>query len=550
MGLPSRRTGLATRGASPRRQIEPTLLPGSQDRRPLLDRTQVKQLTQSEGRTIKLDNDPINLRLYGGRLKHWWLGRVGIQGNVSLSIIARILTAAGASLAWLVAIGVAGATTLEDSVQASITTNPDVGVVQADRDAIEQELRQARAGYLPSIDLRGAAGPEYTNSPGTRERVTRPPGGDASTTLMRYESQITLSQMLFDGFATQSEVQRQLSRLDSAAYRVQQAAEFVGLDAAEAHLDVLRNQVLLELARENLAEHRRLGGKVRQLENQGASSIADVRQSEARIAAAETALATAQGNLRDAQARYLSAVGMAAENLQDPEVPVTAVPESQAAAAARATVANPNVEVANADIDAAKAELEGSRAGYYPRLNVEAGAAANQNLDGIRGSDVDAQALLVLRYNLFRGGADIAREREAFARVSEARQNLRQAQRDAEREARVAYNALVTARARVEALRATVEAQRATRDVYAQQFDLGQRSLLDLLDAENELFVARSDLATAQYTQTFGVYRVLAVTGDLLTTLNIDRPKQSIDIYRERKEPIHETVPASTNDHG
>jgi adhesin transport system outer membrane protein len=468
-----------------------------------------------------------------------------IRGHASLSIIARGLTAAGASLAWLAAFGVAGATTLEDSVQAGLATNPDVGVVQADREAIDQELRQARAGYLPSIDLRGAAGPEYTNSVGTRERNTRPPGGDASTTLMRYESQITLSQMLFDGFATQSEVQQQLSRVDSAAHRVQEAAEFVGVDAIEAHLDVLRNQVLVELARENLAEHRRLGSKVRQLEAQGGSSIADVRQTEARIAAAQTSLATATGALRDAQARYISVVGIPAESLEEPIVPVAAVPESQEAAAARAANDNPTVQIANADIETAKAQLTGSRAGYYPRLDVEAGAAANKNLDGFKGGDVNAQALLVLRYNLFRGGADIAREREAFSRLREAREQLRKAQRDAENQARVAYNALTTAQSRVESLRTTVEAQRATRDVYAQQFDLGQRSLLDLLDAENELFIARSNLTTAQYTQSFGAYRVLAVIGDLLRTLNIDRPKESIDIYRKRKEPVHETLPAS-----
>ena len=152
------------------------------------------------------------------------------------------------------------------------------------------------------------------------------------------------------------------------------------------------------------------------------------------------------------------------------------------------------------------------------------GAAANEKSDGIKGGDVDGQALLVLRYNLFRGGADIAREREGFERLREARETLRQAQRDAESGARLAYNALVTARARLEALRAAVEAQRATRDIYAQQFDLGQRSLLDLLDSENELFVARSDLTTAQFTEMFGVYRVLAVVGDLLTTLDIDGP--------------------------
>ena len=467
-----------------------------------------------------------------------------------MSIIGRILATSLAPLCLLVGAIDVAAVTLEDSVAATLNTNPDVGLVQADREAIDQELRQARAEYLPSIDLRGAVGPEYTNSPATRNRSTRPPGGDSATTLTRWESQITLSQMLFDGFATSSEVERQVSRVDSAAYRVQEAAEFIALDAIEAHLEVLRNQILVELARENVDEHQRILELVRDLEGQGASSIADVVQTEARIAAAQTSLATATGNLLDAQALYISVVGVAPDNLEDPLVPYPAVPESQEAAAAKAAIDSPTVLIANADIDVAKAELRGSRAGYYPRFDLELGAAANDNLDGVRGGDVEAQALLVLRYNLFRGGADIAREREAFARVREARESLRQVQRSAEEEARVAYNALITAQARVESLRAAVEAQRATRDVYAQQFDLGQRSLLDLLDAENELFIARSNLATAEFTGIFGVYRVLAVIGDLLMTLDVDRPKESISIYRERVEPVHEGLPALEDDPG
>jgi len=437
----------------------------------------------------------------------------------------------------------AGATTLEESVRASLNTNPDIGVVVADREAIDQELRQARAEYLPSIDLRAAAGPEYTNTSRSNNRSD-------SGTLMRYESQITLSQLLFDGFATQSEIERQVSRIDSAAFRVQEAAEFIALDAIEAHLEVLRNQILVTLARENLAEHRRILGMVRELEGQGVSSIADVRQTEARIADAETSLATAIGNLRDAQALYIAVVGTEPEALEDPLVPFPAVPESSEAAAAQAIVDSPTVLIANADIDVAEAELRGSRAGNYPRFDLELGAAANKNLDGVKGEDVEAQALLVMRYNLFRGGGDIAREREAFARLAEARQGLRQAQRDAAQDARVAYNALTTARARLEALRAAVEAQRATRNVYAQQFDLGQRSLLDLLDAENELFIARSNFATAQFTEYFGVYRVLAVTGELLITLDVDRPKQSIDIWRKRQEPVHEPLPSIDGDTG
>lgn len=436
----------------------------------------------------------------------------------------------------------ARATSVEDSIQAALATNPEVGVVAADREAIDQELRQARAEYLPSIDVRGAAGPEYSDNPATRDRPDRGKNAGGSQTLLRAESQLTLTQMLFDGFATQSEVQRQTARIDSAAYRVQETAEFIALDAVEAHLDVLRNDELVVLARENVEQHQRILGQVSQLERQGAGSIGDVRQAESRLAETQSSLAVATGNLRDARAFYRAVVGAPPEDLLAAPVLVSALPESEEASAAAAAVTSPTVLVANADIDVAEAELRGARAGYYPNLDLELGAAAGDSLDGVEGRDISAQALVVLRYNLFRGGGDIAREREAFARIKEARAALRVAQRDAEEDARVAFNALTTTRARLAALSQGVEAQRATRDIYAQQFDLGQRGLLDLLDAENELFIDRSNLVTATYTETFAVYRVLGVIGTLLETLSIDRPKQAISIYREPGDPIRAPV--------
>jgi outer membrane protein, adhesin transport system len=459
------------------------------------------------------------------------------QGRIALGsvMLAALLAQSDAALA----------TTIEESIRAALETNPEVGVVAADREAIEQELRQARAEYLPSIDLRGAAGPEYTDSPVTRNEDD---GGEGSKTLLRLESQLTLTQMLFDGFATQSEVQRQIARIDSASYRVEEAAEFIGLDAVEAHLDVLRNQALVELARENIEQHQRILGQVRELEDRGAGSIGDVRQGESRLAEAQNALAVALGNLRDAEAFYLAVVGIGPVDLQAGPVPIVAVPESPDAAASLASVTSPTVQIADADVEVAEAELRAARAGYYPNLDLELGASAGNDVEGLEGRDVNAQALVVLRYNLFRGGADIAREREAFLRIKEARQSLRVAQRDAEREARVAYNALLTAQARLEALRSGVDAQRATRDIYAQQFDLGQRGLLDLLDAENELFVDRTNLVTATFTETFAVYRVLTVIGLMLETLEIDRPKEAISIYRKPGPPGYATVPINARD--
>jgi len=426
------------------------------------------------------------------------------------------------------------ADTLEESIVRALQFNPDVGIVQSDRKAIDQELRQARALYMPSIDLRAAVGPEFTNSTGTRARDSRPPGGDASAFLTRMESQVTLTQMLFDGFETDSEVAKQLARTDSAAYRVAEAAEFIALDAIEVHLDVLRNRDLVRQAEDNLEAHQRILGRIREDRGFNKFKLSELNLSVARAAAAEDVLETAKGNLLDARARYIEVTGIEPNELENRPLPDFTLLSADAAAQ-RAADNSPTVKIADADINVARADLKGSRAGFYPRFDLEVGAAANRQIDGFTGSNVDGQALLVMRYNLFRGGGDVAREREAFSRLGESRQTLRKAQNEAGEQARLSFNAMKTARARAGVLTRQMKANQATRDGFAKEFDVGERNLLDRLDVENEFYLSKANLTTAKYTKDFAIYRVLAVTGDLLPTLDIDHPKESINIWRGRQ---------------
>ena len=417
------------------------------------------------------------------------------------------------------------ATTIADTVRATVATNPEIGVVRNDRLAVDQELQQARALVLPTIDLRIAGGPEYTNSIGTRAR-------NDSNGRFRTDTSLTLTQRVFDGGATRSEIDRQLARGDSASNRVREAAEFIALDGIQAHLDYLRNLDLIALAEANVAAHRRILGEVRDLEAGGTTGIADVRQAEARVAAAVDSLEQIRGDFARAGSTYLQVVGMAPMDLELEEPPTAALPAGIEAAALRASSSSPTVQIAASDVDVAAAEVRGARAGYYPRLNVEAGATTANDVNGVDGSDVGAEVLLVMRYNLFRGGADVAQEREAFHRLNEARSSLARVRRQAEEDARAAFIALDTATARIETLRLQVEANRRTRDAYADQFIVGQRTLLDLLDAENELFVSRVNLTTAEYQQRFAVYRTITITGALLDTLGVERPREEINIER------------------
>ena len=452
-----------------------------------------------------------------------------MQKRIATAALGRwLLSSLLASASFTVLQGAADAGSVTDSVRAALQTNPEIGVVKADRRAVDQELRLARSGYLPAVDLRAAVGPEYSENSTTRARIT----GGGNTTLFRSEAQLRLSQMLFDGFATDSEVARQRARVDSAAYRVHEAAEFVALNAIEAHLDILRNQEIVALNERNVDQHERILGQVRDLEESGRGDIADVRQAEARYSRAQENQVIARGNLADAIATYQRIVGERPADLEADAPPVAAIPPSPEDAASIASVNSPTVHIAASDVDVAAAELRASRSGFYPRFDVELGTFAGDNLDGTKGNNIDASALLVMRYNIFRGGGDMALEREAFHRANEARANLQRARRSSEEEARLSFNAYQTARGRTATLERQAEAQRRTRDAYASQFEIGQRDLLDVLDAENELFLDRVSLVTAQLTEEFAVYRVLAVVGELLNTLDVARPRENVSIER------------------
>ncbi len=158
---------------------------------------------------------------------------------------------------------------------------------------------------------------------------------------------------------------------------------------------------------------------------------------------------------------------------------------------------------------------------------MELGITDNKNLDGIAGENDDMSAMLRMRYNLFRGGADRARRQETAERMGAAKESIRRAQRIIEEDVLLSWNGLLTIRARLDYLSGHLESTKEVVSSYKEQFKLGQRSLLDVLDSENELFNARASLLSAQYAEIFSLLKVLGSMGLLLDTLGIERPKEA-----------------------
>lgn len=429
----------------------------------------------------------------------------------------------------------ARAETLEDSIRKSLQF-PQIREAAADRRAIEYELRRARSLYYPQIDLRGAIGPEYTQNPTIRgidhndaPDLLASPGQSSSRDVLfgRKEISATLSQLIFDGWGADSEVERQKARVLAAGARVGERAEVTALDTTEAYLNILRNQELLKIAQENVAAHEDTERDAAARVRGGQAGVSELRQAEARLFNARNAVEEVQRNLADAEAAYTRLVGASPGTLVRPILPKGTVPANANDGVVETLHNNPAIKIAERDIQTAQAELRATDAAFWPRLTLEGTASRGNNIGGIEGEVTNFSALVVARWNLYRGGADVARRNEAMERLNEARDRLERFQRQAVDDLRVSWNAATRAAAQAKILRDRAATQERVVQAYKQEFDVGRRLLLDVLDAQNELFLTRSGLVTAEITSLFGGYRILSVQGKLLESLGIERPREA-----------------------
>lgn len=411
-----------------------------------------------------------------------------------------------------------------EAVDATVKTNPDVLAATHERQAVSKEVDQARAGYYPTLDLAIGTGWEMTDNPSTRN------SGRGEVHLNRDEASLNLRQMLFDGFETSNEVDRQQARTNSRAFGVYSAAENTALDAVLAYHNVLRQQQLVELAQTNLEAHERTHDQILLRAERGVGRKADMEQSLGRLALAEANLKSELANLRDAETAYIRVVGMEPASLSLPDSPITMIPASIDEAIAIATENHPTLRLASYDVESAEAQHATAKAPFYPDLHLEVGTRADHDIDGIEGKDKDITAMLRLRYNLFNGGRDSARREETAFLINQAAEIRNNTHRQVEESVRLSWNAWQTLRSQMPARIQHVESSEKARDAYQQQFSLGQRTLLDLLDSENEVFRARTALVNTKYDELYAMYRILNSMGMLLQGLNVELPEAATTI--------------------
>ncbi len=411
---------------------------------------------------------------------------------------------------------------LRDAVAVGVLTSPETEAVENNRRATDEELKQAKALYMPSIDFRGDTGLEYTDDATTRAGL-----GDDTETLWRYDSSLTLTQMLWDGMETHYENQRQKWRVRSAAHRVRETAEFGGLNVVEAYLDVIRQRELMNLAQQNIEQHNDILRQIADSASTGRSTQADVEQTNARLASAKAQLANIQQSVGNAESTYRRRVGETPQpDLSIPGNPLNLLSTDVESEVKIAQANSPTLDIFEADVNVAEAEYEGTDSTMHPQVDLQVNGRTGDNLGGIEERDTSASALVVVNWNLFRGGGDVARERELVYRHAQAKNERANASRAVEDDVRQTWASRVAAAERAAQFQAQAEANAEVVAAYKDQFNLDRRTLLDVLDSQNEWFVSRSNAINNKYLEMFAAYRLLAIKGQLLPALEIPYPKE------------------------
>lgn len=429
----------------------------------------------------------------------------------------------------------ASAETLQEAVKSMLSTNPDIRSAAHNRLARDEEVRQARSGYFPTLDFEAGVGQDY---------VDKPIDTDLDPSLVK----VGVRQNVFAGFSTMNEVDRQKARVESQAYLVRSTAENTVLKASDMYLEVLKNQALVDLSQENLTIHQRIADQIKLRSTSGVDSRADMDQIQSRLNLAESNLIITRQNLLDAQTNYNAVIGTPPHNLRRPSSLATLLPDSLADAEQQAIANHPQLKSANADLRARRAQDEVARSPFMPVIDLEADKVYEEETS--YGSDYDGyeredlRLFVRLRYNLFNGWKDEARKKETVHLINEAQEIRNHTYRQVNESIQLSWRAHEAAKSKINYLKQRLQFAAKTASAYTKQWNIGQRTLLDVLDAEAERIDSARQLVTAEYEELYAQYRILNGTGKLIPALQLQGPKEgSVDgEVPPQKKPVAQSL--------
>ena len=429
---------------------------------------------------------------------------------------------------------------LKEMVEKTITSNPEVQARYHKFLEAGYEQDVARGNFLPDANIVST----YRN----QEEMIKLNNGTATP---RMNNELVLRQMIFDGFATSNDVKRLGHTSRVRYYELQSAMQNTTLEFLRAYIDSLRYRELIQFAKDNYVVHKQLFDRIQERVTAGVARKVDLEQASGRLALAEANLLTEMTNLHDVTARMQRLYGdLPPDTLEAPTFFSTGVQSSAAEALKLAYLQNPDLLSTIEDIQAKEREIKTNEARYMPRLDLQARKNLGTSSDG-QNSNAAADVLeLTMNFNLFNGFSDRNLIKQTAEKLNSSRDLRDKACVDTRQIVSIAYNDINQLQVqRSYREKHTVSIENA-REAYRKQFDIGQRTLLDLLDTENEYFQSKRSLANTQYDMQIAYARVYAGQGELLRKIGASRgnlPEYSREEYMDAENICQAVAPVQIN---
>lgn len=404
----------------------------------------------------------------------------------------------------------AGTYTLAEMLNEIIYTDPEIKGRVFQYNSIVEEIEISDSGYYPRIDFVGKLGKKVTKKEQEDDSVVKDTYGTSELTLQ-------LTQNIFNGFGTKAAVNRDEARAKAAFNKYIEVAQDKMYRAIEVYINVLRNNKILKITKDNVRTHELTVRKVRNRYKKGFSALSEVERVKGKLALAKSNYVSAVNNLVDAKVNFHKALGRNVDEntLVMPEF-TGDIPTSLEHATDIAIHNNPSILVSNYDIKVLQEALQYSRKNDYPTLDLELKASRYNNLNGSATANEDhASAMLVLNYNLYKGGADKAGKQKYISLLNYEYANKNRLKREVIESLGLSWSANKMIEEQYKYQLEYRNLTRKTKNAYAEEFQLGRRSLVDLLDVQDELNNIKIKVANNNYDLLFAKYRIIDAMGSL-----------------------------------
>ena len=403
---------------------------------------------------------------------------------------------------------------LADYVADVIDANPLVREkVHVYRQAL-QDKEASLSGWRPSVDLEGTISHVESDT-----LTNNSQSDDYNSNIV----ELSVTQNLFNGFDTEYSIKQADARIQAALYDIYDTADNIALEAVQAYFEVLKQKRLYALAQENVASHEETLRQINARNESGASRRSELEQTEGRVARAFASMLAQYNNLEDALTRLHEILGRHID-IADFVVPAMpeALDETLEVLTNRALLDHPALKLSQYNIEAARHNHRRAKKSFYPKVDVRLAQEINDNIRDSRDNDDELSLSLTLSYNLYNGGADKAERRKRVSTIAQEQQFEGRVRRQIINTLRLAHKADELLQKQLVYLDRHVIKSQETAVSYQEEFFVGERDLIDLLDAKNEVNSAQNSYSEAFYDALAARYRVYEGLGILFQPLGID----------------------------